>query len=553
MDTLLVTPSPPRAYEESLNRCAHNHCVTSALGRISERQNQNDQSHLLGISHIQSPARPVGGSYWHANSRWNDDRSNWAGDLDETVLVDDPGFFVRQIRSIINSILYFLKVLCRSSICRPWTWVKNRVVISGFRAKLAVFFVFIALIYGGSVDYTEQNLRKSTRQKSASRHTIHENKQTENEKPILNEFSESPRKPQAEMKLQLYDFKKHFQETALRVENLEVSQSQLQLEMRNIIKQMKTFKQDIRSFVQDLPHNDLQRESEGQKYFQNRVITVEAQVGLLETSVENITEVLNTISNERVVIDRRLSKISKQLTNFTIENMSSNQIVDDSELNGLQSSYSNMERNMIRNISEITSTHKEIADRVVIIEEELMRITTYQSKDIAREKKLLSSGSELWISQILAHSPTYGGLSSWFYALGRTFGGLEVDAVKNVGELLKTVEKPGDCWPMQGDSGFVEFEIPKPRRFTGVSIFHIPESMSPDLTTAPREFSIKARLKSSRLWTDFGKFEYRLNDTQTQRFNFLKSGLFQILRLEIISNHGSKEYTCIYQFRVYSD
>merc|ERR1712061_94966 len=198
----------------------------------------------------------------------------------------------------------------------------------------------------------------------------------------------------------------------------------------------------------------------------------------------------------------------------------------------------NMERNMIRNISGITSTHKKIADRVVSIEEELMKIATYKSKDIAREKKLVSSASELWISQILAHS--------------QTFGGLEVDAVKNVGELFKTVEKPGDCWPMQGDSGFVEFEFPKPRRFTGVSIFHIPESMSPDLTTAPREFRIKARLKSSRLWTDLGNFEYRLNDTQTQRFNFLKSGLFQILKLEIISNHGSKEYTCIYQFRVYS-
>jgi len=553
MDTLLVTPSPPRAYEESLNRCAHNHCVTSALGRISERRNQNDQSHLLGISHLQSPVRPVGGSYWHVNSRYNDDRSNWAADLDKTVLIDDPGFFVRQIRSIINSVRYFLVVLFKSSICRPWNWVKNVVVISGFKAKLAVFAVLMALIFGGSVDYTEQNLQKSTQQKSASLDSIRENKQMENEKPILNPFSESSNKPQAEIKLRLYDFKKHFQETAVRVEKIEVAQSQLQLEMRNIIEQMKTFKQDIRGFVQDLPQKDLRRESEGQQYFQNRVRTVEAQVGSLETSVENITEVINTISNERVVVDRRLSKISKQLSNFTIENMSSNLIVDDSALNSLQSSFSDIERSMVRNISEITSTHKGIADRVVSIEEELKRITTYQSKAIAQEKKLESTAPELWISQIHAHSPTYGGLSSWFYALGRTFGGLEVDAVKNVGELLKTVEKPGDCWPMQGDSGFVEFEIPKPRRFTGVSIFHIPESMSPDLKTAPREFRIKARLKSSTLWTDLGEFEYRLNDTQTQQFNFFKSGLFQILRLEIISNHGSKEYTCIYQFRVYSD
>jgi len=553
MDTLLVTPSPPRAYEDSLNRCAHNHCVTSALGRISERRNQNDQSHLLGISYLPSPGRPAGGSYSHANLRYNDDRSNWTRDLDETVLVGDAGFFVRQIRSIINSIRYFLMVLFRSSICRPWNWVKNVVVISGCRAKLAVFVVLIALICGGSVDYTDQNLPQSTGQKSGSRHFTHANKQMENEKPIVNTFPDSPRKPQAEMKLRLYDFKKHFQETAVRVEKLEVSQSKLQLEMRNIIQEMKTFKQDIRGFVQNLPHKDLQRESEGQEYFQNRVRSVEAQVGSLETSVANITEVINTISNERIVIDRRLSKISKQLSNFTIENMSSNLIVDDSALNSLQSSFTNMERSMIRNISEITSTHKEIADRVENIEEKVNRITKYQSKNIAQENKMESTAPELWISQILAHSPTYGGVSSWFYALGRTFGGLEAEAVKNVGELLKTVEKPGDCWPMQGDSGFVEFEIPKPRRFTGVSIFHIPESMSPDLKTAPREFRIKARLKSSRLWTDFGEFEYRLNDTQTQRFNFFKSGLFQILRLEIISNHGSKEYTCIYQFRVYSD
>jgi len=552
MDTLLLTPRPSRAFEESLNRCAHNQLATSAFGRISERQNQNDQSSLLGISHLPSPGRLVGGSFWHANSRNNDDISNWVGNLDETVLVDDPGFFVRQIRSIINSVHYFLILLCRSSVSRLQSRVWSIVAISGFRSKLAVFVVLIALIFGGSIDYTDQNLPQSTRQKSGSVHSTHENKQMENEKPVLNPFSDSPRNPRAEIKLRLYDFKKHFQETALRVEKLEVSQSQLQLEMRNVIKDMKTFKQDLWGFVQDLPHNDQKRESGSQQYLQNRVNKVEAQVGLLETSVENMSVVISTISNERVASDRRLSKISKQLSNFTIENMSSNLIVDDGALTSLDSSFSRMESSMIRNISEITSTHKEIADRVWLIEEQIKRITMDQSKDIAQEKKINSNASELWISQILAHSPTYGGFSSWFYALG-TFGRLEVDAVKNVDELLKTVKKPGDCWPMQGDSGFVEFEIPKPRRFIGVSIFHIPESMSPDLKTAPREFRIKGRLKSSRLWTDFGEFEYRLNDTQTQRFNFFKSGLFQILRLEIISNHGSKEYTCIYQFRVYSD
>merc|ERR1712060_697418 len=146
----------------------------------------------------------------------------------------DPGFFVAQIRSIINSIRYFLMVLFRSFIYRPWNWVRNVVVMSGFRAKLAVFVVLIAVICSGSVDYTDQNLRQSSGQKSGSQHSTHANKQMENEKPILNPFSDSPRKPQAEMKLRLYDFKKHFQETAVRVEKLEVSQSKLQLEMRKI-------------------------------------------------------------------------------------------------------------------------------------------------------------------------------------------------------------------------------------------------------------------------------------------------------------------------------
>jgi len=549
MDTLLVSPSRPGAFEESVNRCAHSHCTSSVLGRLSDDPNQRNKSRLLGLSHLFSSARPGGGSW--ANNSLNDSSSY---NLDETVLKEDPGCCVRQVRTILRSMGHFLSLLFRFYMFAPWNWVCNKLEICGCSLKvLGVFVLILALIGGSGSDYSDQNTQHSEalyRRKVQIDGNSEGSKIFGDENVILESDVLSQCQSHPEIELLVEGFKDQTQEVSARVKKLETSQSLMQVEMQNILQEMKSFKEDIWAFVLQLPKQD-EWELQKDRHLQNRVNQVETAVESLESSLEDIDKMVNAVAYDRSVLDRRLSEMSKQLVESSSASLSATTVGQLSTLNSLQKSFSKIEANMDSKISRVMSTQEDLNNRVTLIENEISRVLTYQSIDMIEEQPLESKGSGLWILRILSSSPTYGE-GNWFNSLGRSFVGAERGAVKNADELLKTVEKPGDCWPMEGASGFVEFQLTKRLQLTGVSIFHIPESISPDLKTAPREFRIKARERSSNSWTDIGKFEYRLNDALTQEFHILQSGFFEILRLEIISNHGSKEYTCIYQFKVFA-
>jgi len=551
MDTLLVSPTRAGAFGESVNRCANSHSNSTFLGRLSERPNQSNKSRLIGLSYLFSSARsgaqPGGGTYSNDTmSRYNSNSliDSCVSDLDQTVLKEDPGWCVRQIRTIIRTLVNLLSMLFEFYMLAPWNWFCNKLGICGCSLKVLVVFVLIlALLSGGGSDYSDQTTQHSD---DLHRKNIAINGNTTSTKmfgegDVLSQCLSHP-----EIKLLLKGFSDQTQEVSASVKKLETLQSLMQVEMQNIVQEMESFKEDIWAFVLQLPKQEKQ-ELQKDEHLQNRVNRVETVVESLESSLDDIDKTVNAVAYDRNVLDRRLSEMSKQLIEFSSAGVSG-QI---STLNSLQSSFNKIENTVDSEISRVTSTQEDLNKRVTLIENELSRVVTYQPVDIAEELPLESKGSGLWILRILSSSPTYGE-GNWLNSLGRSFVGGERGFVKNADELLKTVEKPGDCWPMEGASGFVEFQLTKPLRLSGVSIFHIPESLSPDLKTAPREFRIKAREISSNSWTDIGKFEYRLNDALTQEFHFLHSGFFEILRLEIISNHGSKEYTCIYQFKVFA-
>lgn len=556
MDTLLISPSRPGAFEESVNRCAQSHCTSSILGKLSEHPNQRHKSRLLGLSYLFSSAKPGGGSYTNNTmSRYNNSFSDsYGSNLDETILKEDPGFCVRQVRRIIHSIVHFLSMLFRLYMWAPWTWVCTKLGLCGCSAKLlVVLVVLLALIGGSGSDYSNQNTQnaeffnptKVTVEGEKIEKKILESENINIEKDLLSRCWSHP-----EIKLQLQGFIDQTNEVNARVKNLETSQSLMQVEMQKTLQEVKSFKEDIWAFVSQLPKQEdwqLQKDLQLRK----RVTQVETAVKFLESSLEDVDKIVNAVAYDRNVLDRRLSEISKQLVEFSSATVSTTIVEQTSTLSSFQNSLGSIKDTMDSKISRVSMTQLEFNNRVTLLENELSRVLTFHSKDLTKEETTITNGSALGILKILSHSPTYGE-GSWFNALGRSFVGAEGGTVKTADELLKIVEKPGDCWPMEGDSGFVEFQLTKAFQLSGVSIFHIPESMSPDLKTAPKEFRIKARKKSSNSWTDIGKFEYRLNDTLTQEFNFFQSGLFEILRLEIISNHGSSEYTCIYQFKVFA-
>uniref|UniRef100_K3WKR9 SUN domain-containing protein n=1 Tax=Globisporangium ultimum (strain ATCC 200006 / CBS 805.95 / DAOM BR144) TaxID=431595 RepID=K3WKR9_GLOUD len=87
--------------------------------------------------------------------------------------------------------------------------------------------------------------------------------------------------------------------------------------------------------------------------------------------------------------------------------------------------------------------------------------------------------------------------------------------------LSETMEI-GSCWGLVGSSGKLSVRFPARILVDSVTIDHIPESVASDFTSAPREFQI-------------------LN----------QQAAVDGVTLEISSNHGHQEYTCLYRFRVH--
>jgi len=99
----------------------------------------------------------------------------------------------------------------------------------------------------------------------------------------------------------------------------------------------------------------------------------------------------------------------------------------------------------------------------------------------------------------------------------------------------------------------------KPIFANSVTIDHIPEEIATDFSSAPKEFRVLGvavdRAREAVEFLPFGNFTYQRDGTASQTFR-LTSSLTQRVAidaatLEIVSNHGHSEYTCLYRFQVH--
>ncbi|CAL1527048.1 unnamed protein product [Lymnaea stagnalis] len=115
---------------------------------------------------------------------------------------------------------------------------------------------------------------------------------------------------------------------------------------------------------------------------------------------------------------------------------------------------------------------------------------------------------------------------------------------------------PGECWAFKGDSGRLVLQLSHPIQITGFTLEHIPRSLAPrgDISSAPREFTVFGLAsESDHLGVNLGNYTYEDNGKPIQLYSTQnhQSGIFQHVELRVLSNHGNKEYTCIYRFRVH--
>ena len=120
---------------------------------------------------------------------------------------------------------------------------------------------------------------------------------------------------------------------------------------------------------------------------------------------------------------------------------------------------------------------------------------------------------------------------------------------------------PGECWAFKGSEGFLVIKLAMPMKPTKFSIEHIPKSLSPNgkIDSAPKDFLVLGLLEErDSNPVELGQYSYDKNGEPLQYFERIPSNnspememSFPFVELRILNNHGNKDYTCLYRFRVH--
>jgi len=116
----------------------------------------------------------------------------------------------------------------------------------------------------------------------------------------------------------------------------------------------------------------------------------------------------------------------------------------------------------------------------------------------------------------------------------------------------------GSCWAMQGRSGHLTVMLDAPIHVTAITVDHVSRQEAIDISTAPAEFAVYGYESeddetAQRLLLQGG---YSIDsDQKSQTFELARATRekFRFIKLEIISNHGNVDYTCLYRFRVHGE
>ncbi|XP_075603296.1 SUN domain-containing protein 3-like [Balearica regulorum gibbericeps] len=133
-----------------------------------------------------------------------------------------------------------------------------------------------------------------------------------------------------------------------------------------------------------------------------------------------------------------------------------------------------------------------------------------------------------------------------------------VDYVRSPEVILEPDNHPGNCWPFPGSRGHVLIKLSLPITPRAVTMDHVSGSAfhRDSIPSAPKDFAVYG-LKEGReeQGTFLGEFMFlaALNPRQTFQLKNELSGVVKYIRLEVLSNWGHPDYTCLYRFRVHGD
>lgn len=153
------------------------------------------------------------------------------------------------------------------------------------------------------------------------------------------------------------------------------------------------------------------------------------------------------------------------------------------------------------------------------------------------------------------------------YAVGKASSWLPANKVKNSihSRAHKMLEpsfgEPGQCFPLQGNSGFVEIRLRTGIIPDAVTLEHVSKSVAYDRSSAPKDCRVSGWFEGAELDSSapaekiliLTELSYDLDKSNVQTFpiSMADSSIINMVRLDFTSNHGSSDLTCIYRFRVH--
>ena len=126
--------------------------------------------------------------------------------------------------------------------------------------------------------------------------------------------------------------------------------------------------------------------------------------------------------------------------------------------------------------------------------------------------------------------------------------------------IIQPGVQPGQCWAFKGSAGYVVIQLSEPVQPTRFSLEHIAQSMSPSgrIDSAPRDFVVYGlRAEKDPEPFQLGSYSYSQEGgrlpLQFFSVEFPTEEFFPYIELDINSNHGNVNYTCLYRFRVHGN
>ncbi|TKS89308.1 SUN domain-containing protein 1 [Collichthys lucidus] len=115
---------------------------------------------------------------------------------------------------------------------------------------------------------------------------------------------------------------------------------------------------------------------------------------------------------------------------------------------------------------------------------------------------------------------------------------------------------PGNCWAFRGSAGFLVIRLSMRVVPSAFSLEHVPKALAPSgtLHSAPRDFSVYGLDDESQATgTLLGNFTYDEDGEALQTFSVTEDSdrSFHIIQVQVLSNWGHQDYTCMYRFRVH--